>query len=244
MTSTPPGPQPIPSSSPQTSDDEQRIAEWQAAYERVRTLVAEAEPPALEEPVPACPGWRGRELLAHMVGLGADVVAGDEPDDHNEGWTQAQVDDRADRTPAQLLEEWDATAPRLVTWMRGRGTRPLNDVVIHEQDLRGALGRPGGRGSQGLAMVRQVMAGRLGAKVEGLPPLALVATDEDWSWCSHGPVDDAAVRLEASGFDLGRALVSRRTPQQLASWAVTGDVSAYLPAFAHLGPPPEAPLPE
>ena len=43
-----------------------------------------------------------------------------------------------------------------------------------------------------------------------------------------GPVEDAAVRLEASGFDLGRALVSRRTPQQLASWTVTGDVSAYL----------------
>lgn len=244
MTSTPASPQSVPSSSPQAPDDEQRIAQWQAAYERVRALVAEVDPEALEARVPACPGWTGRELLAHMVGLGADVVDGDEPDDHNEDWTQAQVDARADRTPAQLLEEWDATAPRLVTWMRARGTRPLNDVVIHEQDLRGALGRPGGRGSQGLATVRQVMAGRLGAKVEGLPPLALVATDEDWSWCSDGPVEDAAVRVEASGFDLGRALVSRRTPQQLASWTVTGDVSAYLPAFAHLGPPPEAPLPE
>ena len=93
-------------------------------------------------------------------------------------------------------------------------------------------------------MVRDVMAGRIGTKVEDLPPLALVATDEDWSWCSRGRVEDAAVRVEASGFDLARALVSRRTPQQLASWTVRGDVSAYLDAFAHLGPPPEQPLPE
>lgn len=248
MTSPPPSPQSsrqsIPSSSPQSPDDEQRIAEWQAAYERVRDLVADVDPGALETRVPACPGWTGRELLAHMVGLGADVVAGDEPDDHNERWTQGQVDARADRSAVELLEEWATTAPRLVTWMRARGTRPLNDVVIHEQDLRGALGQPGGRGSLGLAMVRQAMAGRVGAKVEGLPPLALVATDEDWSWCSEGPVEDAAVRVEATGFELARALVSRRTPQQLASWTVSGDVSAYLPAFAHLGPPPEAPLPE
>lgn len=225
-------------------EGDERISAWQAAYERVSALVAEADVAALEARVPACPGWTGRELFSHMVGLGADVVAGDEPDDHNEGWTQAQVDARADRSPAELLAEWALTAPRLVNWMRDRGTRPLNDVIIHEQDLRGALGRPGGRDSPGMAMVRQVMAGRLGAKVEALPPLALVATDEDWSWCSDGPAEDAAVRVEASGFDLARALVSRRTPQQLVSWTVTGDVSVYLPAFAHLGPPPEVPLPE
>ncbi|QIK65037.1 maleylpyruvate isomerase family mycothiol-dependent enzyme [Nocardioides sp. HDW12B] len=229
---------------PRAAEDELRIAEWQAAYARVRDLVAATDDAALEERVPACPGWTGRELLAHMVGLGSDVVDGDEPDDHNEAWTQAQVDARADRSPADLLAEWAATAPRLVTWMRARGTRPLNDVVIHEQDLRGALDAPGGRDSRGLALVREGMAGRVGSKVTDLPPLALVANDEDWSWCSSGPVEDAAVRLEASGFDLARALVSRRTPQQLASWTVTGDVSAYLAAFAHLGPPPDGPLPE
>ena len=81
------------------SEGERRIQQWQAAYERVRALVAEADPEALEARVPACPGWTGRELLAHMVGLGADVVGGDEPDDHNEAWTQAQVDARADRSP-------------------------------------------------------------------------------------------------------------------------------------------------
>ncbi len=227
-----------------TPEDELRIAQWQGAYERVRALVEECGPEALERRVPACPGWTGRELLAHMIGLGADVVDGDEPDDHNEAWTQAQVDARADRSPGELLEEWAVTAPRLVTWMRARGTRPLNDVVIHEQDLRGALDAPGGRDSRGLALVREVMAGRVGSKIADLPPLALVATDEDWSWCSSGTPMDAPVRLEASGFDLARALVSRRTPQQLASWTVSGDVSAYLDAFAHLGPPPVGPLPE
>ncbi len=225
-------------------DGEVRIAEWRAAYERVRTLVAATDDATLEERVPACPGWTGRELLAHMVGLAADVVAGDEPVDHNEFWTQAQVDARAERSPGQLLEEWAVTGPRLVEWMRAHGTRPLNDLVIHEQDLRGLLARPGGRDSRGFALVREVMTARVASKVAGLPPLALVATDEDWVWCSSGQAQDAPVRVEAPGFDLARSLVSRRTPQQLASWTVAGDVSAYLDAFAHLGPPPEAPLPE
>ena len=60
------------------------------------------------------------------------------------------------RSAGELLVEWDEVAARLPGWMREHGTRPLNDVVIHEQDLRGAVGAPGGRGSDGLAIVRDV----------------------------------------------------------------------------------------
>ncbi len=51
-------------------------------------------------------------------------------------------------------------------------------------------------------------------------------------------------RLEASGFDLARAVASRRTADQLAAWTVHGDVAPYLPAFAGLGDLPGEPLPE
>ena len=71
------------------------------------------------------------------------VVAGDEPDDHNEAWTSRQVAQRRDHDIAALVTEWEGTAAPLVEWMRLHGPRPLGDVIIHEQDLRGALGVPG-----------------------------------------------------------------------------------------------------
>ena len=71
------------------------VEEWSRAQQRVIDLVADLPPEQAALRVPACPDWTVRDLLSHMVGLGADVVAGDEPDDHNETWTGRQVQARA-----------------------------------------------------------------------------------------------------------------------------------------------------
>lgn len=220
------------------------LAEWSRSRHRVVALVREASSEALGGRVPACPDWTCLDLVRHMVGLGADVLAGDEPDDHDPRWTQAQVDARASRSAEELLGEWDALAPELLTWMSGHGSRPLNDVVIHEQDLRGALGVPGVRESAGVAIVRDRLAQRLARRLDGrddLTSVELVAPA--WRWSSQ-PGDEPGLVLAASGFDLARALSSRRTPEQLASYATRGDVTAYLPALAILGDLPTEPLPE
>jgi len=220
---------------------EAEVAEWRAAHERVCALVEAAEPAALEQRVPACPDWTARDLLSHVVGLAADVLAGDEPDDHNDAWTQAQVDARRDRSAAELVAEWRALAGDLEAWMREHGTRPLNDVVIHEQDLRSALGVPGARDTEGFAIVRERRAAKFHDAAPGdasRPGIVLVG--DTWS---SGPAD-APTRVRASDFDLGRALVSRRTAQQLRDWTEAGDVEPYLDAFAGLGALPLEPLPE
>jgi uncharacterized protein (TIGR03083 family) len=227
------------------------VAEWSTAYARVGDLVSALDETQIATRVPACPDWTVHDLLAHMVGLGVDVLSGDEPDDHHSAWTQAQVDARADHDAAALLAEWAGVAERLPAWMQEHGTRPLNDVVIHEQDLRGAVGVPGGRTCDGVAIVRDRMAARLGAALADRPGPAPLALEEEprpgrapWSWCSSGAVRDAAVVLRGSGFDLFRALTSRRTADELRGLTVRGDVSAYLDALALLGPLPTTPLPE
>ena len=223
------------------------IEEWQAGHARVSELVVEvdrADPAAMDVAVPATPDWRARDLLAHVVGLGADVVAGDEPDDHNPDWTQAQVEARRDRSVSEILAEWDDVAPRLVEWMRRHGVRPLNDLVIHEQDLRGALDRPGARDTAGLRLVRDVMTDRLGGRLAAthLGSLALVEGAGGWEWCSTGPLADTEVVLRGSTFDLVRALTSRRTADQLDAMTSFGDVGPYLDVLAALGPLPAEPL--
>lgn len=218
------------------------IEEWTRAQRRVIDLMSGLDESQVARHVPACPDWTVRDLFSHMVGLGTDVVAGDEPDDHNEGWTQRQVDERKHRSVSELVSEWESMTEPLRAWMRANTTRPLGDVTIHEQDLRGALGVPGGQDTDAIAAMRERFVGRFADRLGALPPIALVGTA--WSWCSSGPADDAAVVVAASDFELARALMARRSAAQLRGWTTRGDVGPYLEAFATLGPLPSGDLVE
>ena len=218
------------------------ITEWTNAQGRVIELAESLTVDEAQRSVPACPDWTCTQLLAHMVGLSADVLAGDEPDDHNSSWTQRQVDRRAGRSPAELVAEWQTLTKPMQDYLRDRGPRPLNDVVIHEQDLRGAVGRPGGRDSDGLAAVRDVMAERFATRVRAarLAPVELRSP----AWIFSTGDGDPGLELFAPDFDLIRALMTRRTEDQLRQWSRAGAIDPYLPVFAGLGPLPEQPLPE
>ncbi|QNG35684.1 maleylpyruvate isomerase family mycothiol-dependent enzyme [Geodermatophilaceae bacterium NBWT11] len=216
------------------------IEEWTQAQARVVGLVRGLGTEQAGTAVPACPDWTVRDLLSHVVGANVDVLAGQEPDEHDPVWTQSHVDRRAGRGIGALLAEWEPLTGPMRAWMGEHGTRPVNDVVVHEQDLRGALGVPGARDTPALAALRDRFAGRVAAAVDGagLPPLALVG--ETWR---TGPAD-AAVVVSASDFDLARAVLSRRSAGQLRSWTTRGDVDPYLSCFAVLGPLPEDDLVE
>jgi len=218
------------------------VNEWNAAWTRVWTLVDGLDDHQAARTVPACPEWTVRNLVAHMVGLLADVLDDNEPGDHPEDWTRAQVAARSSRTLAQLRREWLSMEKDLVDWMYANTTRLLGDVVIHEQDLRGALEDPGARATPGLHALRdRSAAGFRGAvRDAGLDPLALVG--DTWTFATDGEVESAPVVVRADDFDLTRALMTRRSAAQLRSWTSRGDIAPYLPCFAALGPLPERAL--
>ncbi len=212
---------------------------WNDAYDRVRGLALQAGDDGLQVMVPATPAWTARDLLSHVIGLDHDVVAGHEPDDHNEGWTSVQVEDRRGARVDDLLAEWAADHDAVVAHLAA-DPRALGDLVIHEQDLRGALAVPGARDSDGVVAVRESLARRFGKAVADRAPVRLESAT--WTWQSHD--GEPGVVLQADAFDLFRALTSRRTAEELRSWVLDGDVEPYLDAFAGLGPLPEQPLPE
>ncbi|MCD2194300.1 maleylpyruvate isomerase family mycothiol-dependent enzyme [Actinomycetospora endophytica] len=213
------------------------IEEWSRAQARVIALMAGATAEQVSTTVPACPDWTARDLFSHMVGLGSDVVAGDEPDDHNADWTAKQVRERADRSVDDLITEWQRTAEPLRAWMAEHGSRPLGDVIIHEQDLRGALGVPGGQDTDGLAAIRDRFAPRVGGRLPAGTTLGLVG--DSWSWASDGGDPASAdVVIAAPDFELARALLARRSAGRIRSWVRSGDVGPVLDAFATLGPLP------
>jgi hypothetical protein len=126
--------------------------------------------------------------------------------------------------------------------MSEHGARPLGDVIIHEQDLRGALEAPGAQGTTGLRSVRDRVLARFAGELGDRPPIALVSAT--WQWASRGSADNAAALVRATEFDLARALMSRRPAGQLRAWTSHGHIDGYLDAFETLGPLPDADLSE
>jgi uncharacterized protein (TIGR03083 family) len=216
--------------------------EWTQAQRRVIELARSLSAEQAERQVPACPDWTVTQLLAHMVGLNADVLAGDEPEDHNAAWTQRQVDERAGRDVAALTAEWESLTEAMRSWMREHTSRPMNDVIIHEQDLRGAVSRPGARDTAGLAAVRDLMARRFADRVAAAKRAPVLLWSPAWLFATGE--GEPGLELSAPDFDLARALMSRRTAAQLREWTTGGDIEEYLPLFSGLGPLPDSPLPE
>lgn len=217
--------------------------DWAAEYAetraRIRVFLDEMGESAASAGVPPCPGWTVQQALAHVVGIAAAMASGDRPQGDVQAWLDGFVADRAGRSLASLLDEWEATGPAidaLLDQMGAGGGRLVYDVVAHEHDIRLALGRPGARSSSGVRSCADaasvLLADDLAAN--GLPAVRLTSGGRTWTVGEGEP----ELEIELEPFELIRVLGSRRSEAQLRALDWKGDLDRYLPALAHL------PLPE
>lgn len=202
---------------------------------RVAELVRSLTPDQLETPVPACPGWTVRDLLAHLTGLCADVVAGRLEGAGSPSWTARQVEERSGWSVGELLAEWDEVGPRAAAALPalgGAGRRFVFDITLHDDDLREALGRPLGEG--GLhATVLDGLVKRLGKQIVGLPPLRFRAGEQAWVLCEAEPATE--LRVGAPG-ELSRVLGGRRSAEQIRALDWSRDPGPFLPHLTGFRP--------
>ena len=216
--------------------------EYAAARASVRSLLTDLDEAAAATVVPACPDWTVHDLCAHLVGVPAALVVRDNPPKgDNQAWVERQVAERADRSVAELLDEWDAVGPDFEGLMRKLPHAfggLVYDAVAHEHDLRGALGRPGERDSSGVRASLEVMVPMverdLAAAGRTSGTLRLRAGDRQWVVGAGDP----EVSLTTTPFELMRLLGSRRSRGQILAAPWEGDVEPFLSALAHM------PLPE
>jgi uncharacterized protein (TIGR03083 family) len=223
--------------------------EYAAAYSdtarRIIPLARGLPEDAYARAVPACPRWTVGDILAHLAGVAADVVCGRLEGVASDPWTEAQVAPRRGRSPAAILDEWEGLLPSmdgaLAAIRRGYQTMLTVDVATHEQDLRGALSRPGGRDSTGFRLARETLIRNLGRQIDnaGLPALRLETEQGEWTAGSGEP--GAAVR--ASAFEVTRALAGRRSVRQIEGFSWEGDPAPYIRVFS-VFPPPDVDLVE
>jgi uncharacterized protein (TIGR03083 family) len=185
-------------------------------------------------PVPACPGWSVHDVVAHLVGICADVLAGRVEGVATDPWTEAQVLTRRGRSVADVVEEWSGVAPQVEAFagsFPGRmGEQWVADLTTHEHDIRAALGSPGARDSDGVVvgLCFLVETGfRSEVSVRGLPALEVRADERAWAVGTG----DLAGSLVAPPFELFRALTGRRSAGQIRRFRWTVGADPYLPAF-------------
>jgi uncharacterized protein (TIGR03083 family) len=203
---------------------------------RVRLTGVLADVPdalAATTPVPACPGWSVTDLAAHVYGVARDVTDGNVAGAGTPAWTGSQVERFAPMGLTSLVAGWNEIAPGFEDTVAGFpdliAGRIAFDSGVHEHDLRGALGCPGGRNAPSVLVGLEFMAEGMGGHIgrEGLPPLEY-ATPGFAVTLGDGP---GRVRLETDTFTLYRATTGRRSLAQIRALPWEGDPEPYLAVF-------------
>ena len=212
--------------------------EYAAARVSVRALLSDLDDASAGTVVPACPDWTVHDLCAHLVGVPAALVVRDNPPKgDNQPWVDRHVAERADRSVAELLDEWDAVGPDFEGLMRKLPHAfggLVYDAVAHEHDLRGALERPGERDSAGIWASLEVMVPMVERELAARGPasgtLRFRTGDREWVVGAGAP----EVSLTTTPFELMRLLGSRRSRDQIVAASWDGDVEPFLAALAHM----------
>lgn len=199
---------------------------YRAARGRISTLAAGLTDDQLRIPVPATPGWSVHDVLAHLAGGAADVLAQRLDGAPGEYWTARHVAERRERTVGDLLDEWEHASPAAEASLPERFTGPnlAADVICHEGDLCEALGLP--RTDREHWQPFLDVLGRLPGKLLGDTATLVISDELGQQWrCGSG---ESVTTLRADGYELMRGLFSRRSRNQIAGWDWSPEPSAQL----------------
>ncbi|MDO8362562.1 MAG: hypothetical protein Q7V88_06675 [Actinomycetota bacterium] len=208
---------------------------YEAVRQRFIATVRGVPADALLTMVPAAPEWRVRDVLAHAVGLPADLNAQRFPAAGDEGasaWTARQVAARAGTTIDELVAEWDREAPGFEDGLRlfgyGEGCHFVADLHAHHQDVRGALRLPADDHALTVAVALDHYLGFLHQML----------CDASWGVVAvHAGAEVRVLGTEAganraqvagTAFEVLRSFSARRSPAQIRGLRWRGDVEPLL----------------
>ena len=213
---------------PPVSDESDLAVLYQQTMDRIIELVS-APDASVGAAVAACPGWSVRDVVAHLTGVAQDWAAGRRVAPPSDQQTAAQVARFDGAGVAGILREWREAAAELSRLAREGVVPPLGDIVVHEHDIRDALGRPGARDSAALHCVSHQLLSKLAT------PVPLLITVEDGEY-RYGPDGDSAIDLKTTRFEAVRWRTGRRSRHQMAAMAWSGDPAAVLEHLYMFGP--------
>jgi uncharacterized protein (TIGR03083 family) len=198
--------------------------------ERIIALVRGHDDAAWSTAVAACPGWSVRDVVAHLTAVAEDWASGRLAGPPTDEQTAAQIARFGGREVAEFLAAWTDAAAQLDHLVETTGVAPpLGDIICHEHDVRGAMGRPGARDSAAVWWASDRLLTDLRT------PVPLRVTVEDAQYRS-GPADRAEIQLRTTRFEALRWRTGRRSLDQLAAMDWSGDPTPVLDHLFMFGP--------
>jgi len=205
---------------------------YRDARERVTGLVR-AHPEAADNPVPATPGWRVHDVIAHLTGVSEDLTSGWRPTGGpTDEWTATHIARGRDVPTEQLLERWaelGLAVERLVD--AGSAWQIAIDAGAHEHDVRAALGDSGARDTE---LVTR--GGTLLLETLQVPLPLTVRTELGRLRLGPDTDDDTITSLTTTTFEAFRWRLGRRSRRQLAAMGWSADPAPYLDHLCVFGP--------
>jgi hypothetical protein len=209
-----------------------------AVYERIRrafiAMVSVLTDEQLHLRVPATPAWSVKDVLAHVVGLAADLNAQrfPEPDDvGGVAWAGNQVANRQSLIVGEVIEEWEREAETFENGLRAFGyefgSHFAADLYVHYCDVRSAIGVTPDADELTVAVALDHYLGYVAAMLADANwgTLEIVAGPEIRRLGTEHP---ARAHLRAEPVELLRALSARRSERQIRALDWEGDVDGFL----------------
>ena len=192
---------------------------YRANVDAVSALARTLDAEQLSRVVPATPDWTVHDVLAHLAGSPADLLADRMDGAPSAAWTARHVDERAARSVDELVAELQGSVDAVIATLEGNDSPAIVwNCAVHHADLHEALGK----GAPPEAMWRPVL--------EAIAPRMLGESAE-----AVGEVPD---------YELFRAFFSRRSRTQMTGWGTTLD-PARLDELCIFGPrDDDQPVPE
>jgi uncharacterized protein (TIGR03083 family) len=199
---------------------------------RLCALVSGLEDAAHGTAVPACPGWAVRDVIAHLTATVEDALAGRLAGVPDEEFTADQIARMADVPVAEMLDRWATGAPQFEDAIQAFEIWPaVIDVATHEQDIRGAIGRPGAKDCTAIKRCAPMLLDWLA------PPVPVRIGTEDGDRVV-GSGDDPELALSTTRYEAFRWRMGRRSQAQLAAMDWSADPAPVLGELTVFGPAP------
>jgi uncharacterized protein (TIGR03083 family) len=203
---------------------------YQETRQRIVELMSGVDDPAWSAAVAACPGWSVRDVVAHLAAVAEDSVHGRLAGPPTDEETAAQIARFSEDDMAGILAAWTDAASQLEHMAQTAGVKPpLGDVVVHEHDIRDAVGRPGARDFAAVWCASDLLLTSLRT------PVPLCVTVEDGEYRS-GPDGPAEIQLRTTRFEALRWRTGRRSRAQLAAMNWSGDPTPVIDHLYIFGP--------
>jgi uncharacterized protein (TIGR03083 family) len=204
-----------------------------ASYRRKRheliDLLRTLSDKQLRKVVPATPAWSVHDVVSHLVGITADLNAGNFGSSDPDDWTATQVRKRRSRSIEDLGAEWEKEGPTFEEGLRllgyGIGSHYVGDLVQHTADIYHALRRKYEDDEAlivGLDFYLDSCHETL--TTAGVGAVAVRILDDEWV-LGRGT---SVATLTAGRFEAFRCLGGRRSERQIRGMDWTGDLDTIL----------------